>query len=133
MAPSRSISFSGDTRTIGALMVFSTGIAIVGHEVKVSQGKSTGKVTPVNIFLGGAIGAVILTLISHAGDAGRSLGMGLAVVTFTSSVVINGQALATGITRLTTGTTGASKAAAAGTPSTPSTPSIPSTPSGVKK
>lgn len=124
MATSSPTTISGDTRTIAALVGFSTVIGLVGHEVKVAKGQPT-RIGYTEIIMGGGVAAVSLTLLSHAGDAGRSLAMGLAVITFTSSLLINGTTLAAIVTRVTAGNTGATKSAAAGTPSTPSTPSTP--------
>jgi len=111
-----------DTRMILAFLFFSGVLALAGYEKKNAQGKKT--VSPAEIVLGGTVGAVTLTLLSHAGEGGRKFAVGLAGITFASSILINGSSLFTSINALVGQPNKASK------PSTPSTPSTPT--SGVK-
>jgi hypothetical protein len=116
-------TFSGDTRTIAALVTFASAFALVGVEVKASKG--VHHANPATVIIGGGVAAVILTLISHAGDAGRSMAMGLAIVTFASSLVINGGPVASAVTNLTGGGSRPSAVAASSAASQPSTPTTP--------
>jgi len=116
-------TFSGDTRTIAALVTFASAFALVGVEVKASKGVTHAN--PATVIIGGGVAAVILTLISHAGEAGKSMAMGLAIVTFTSSLVINGGPVASAVTSLTGGGSRPSTSAANSAPSQPSTPTTP--------
>lgn len=92
-------AIKGTSRTITALMLFTTGIALAGNEVKEAAG--TAKVTYTEIFIGGAVATTTLVLLSHAGDAGEQFATGLAVISFLSVLLIQGTPLLTGITVLT--------------------------------
>lgn len=113
-----------DSRMIVAFMFFAGVFAIIGYEKK-SKTNTTQKIAnPAEIVLGGTVAAVALTLLSHAGEGGKKFAVGLAGVTFASSVLINGSSVFTSV-KILEGATGT----AASTPSTPSNPSNPSTPS----
>lgn len=116
-------TFSGDTRTIAALVTFASAFALVGVEVKASKG--VHHANPATVIIGGGVAAVILTLISHAGEAGKSMAMGLAIVTFASSLVINGGPVAAAVTNLTGGGSRGTRPAANSTPSQPTNPTQP--------
>jgi len=118
-----STSLSQDSRMIVAFMFFAGVFALVGYEKKNATNKKT--VPPARIVLGGTVAAAGLTLLSHAGEGGRKFAVGIAGVTFASSVLINGSAVFNSINTLT-----GSKASTASTPTKPSTPSTPTT--GVK-
>jgi hypothetical protein len=116
-------SFSGDTRTIAALVTFASAFALVGVEVKSSKG--VHHANPATVIIGGGVAAVILTLISHAGETGKSMAMGLAIVTFASSFLINGGPVTSAITNLTGGGNRATVSAANSAPSQPTKPTTP--------
>jgi hypothetical protein len=90
-----------------ATMVF----AVVGNEITVAQGVPNkpgqigygaaivpvnqgtgvaGTVSPFRIIFGGTIATSLLILVSHAGEAGETLGTGLAVVAFTTAALVYG-------------------------------------------
>jgi hypothetical protein len=91
---SRSSPSSSGSRMIVGLMGFAVAFSLVGNEIKVLNGtaaKGTGFVTEGGkIILGGAFATAILTLISHAGDGGRELATGLALVTLATSALVYG-------------------------------------------
>jgi hypothetical protein len=83
-----------NSRIIFALMGFAVAFSLVGNEVKaVTTPKtgSTGVVTVAGkIVLGGFFATSLLVLISHAGDPGRQIGVGLATVAALSSSLVYG-------------------------------------------
>jgi hypothetical protein len=104
-------------RTIVPLMVFATGIALVGHTLEPSKSKASPQVGDAQILLGGTIATVILTLLAQGGDVGQKFGKGLALVALLSSVGLYGGSLATGIDKVTGQVT--PQGAKAATPTTP--------------
>ena len=118
-----STTLGQDSRMIVAFMFFAGVFALVGYEKKNASNKKT--VPPARIVLGGTVAAAGLTLLSHAGEGGKKFAVGIAGVTFASSVLINGSAVFSSINTLT-----GSKASTASTPTKPSTPSTSTT--GVK-
>jgi hypothetical protein len=76
------------SRTIVGLMFFAVSFSLVGNELKDKAGNPI--TTGSKIILGGIAATAILTLISHAGDTGNELAVGLALVTTASSVLVFG-------------------------------------------
>jgi len=123
VAPQARDTISRETATNGARTIFGfLGVAVIfaliGNEIKAKT-----KVSPAGpqlsvlsdsgtIIFGGFTAAAALTLISHAGEGGNQLAVGLAAVTMVSSVLVYGGPVwkALGVTL------GGSK------PSTPTTP-----------
>lgn len=116
-----SVSMGQDSTMIVTFLIFAGVFALIGHEKKAatSPTKATST-TPAKIILGGTIAAAALTLLSHAGEGGRKFAVGLAGVTFASSVLINGSTVFGSVNTLL-----GKKATTASKPSTPSTPSTP--------
>jgi hypothetical protein len=104
-------------RTIVPLMVFATGIALIGHTLNPTKSKADPQVGDAQILLGGTIATVILTLLATAGDVGEKFSKGLALVALLSSVGLYGSALLGGIDKVTGQVT--PQGAKAATPTTP--------------
>ena len=98
MATSQSVSRSSSTnssRTIVGLMFFAVTFALIGNEIKIIEGKTTGNPGSLvgdgtKIILGGVFATAILTLLSHAGEGGRQFAVGLALVTTATSTLVYG-------------------------------------------
>ena len=91
----------GDQKQIAALMTFAVLFGVIGHTIKVKNNQNTGAGADVKIILGGAIGTVLLVLLSEAGGGGEQLAKGLAVLTLISSLLINGTGVFSGVSKLT--------------------------------
>jgi hypothetical protein len=83
------------SRTVTGLMVFAIGFALIGNEININEkNKGAPSVAPITegakIIIGGIIATSFLTLISHAGDTGRELAVGLALVTAATSLLVFG-------------------------------------------
>jgi hypothetical protein len=91
----------GDQRQIVAFMTFAVLFGLVGHTIKVKNNQNTGAGADVKILLGGALGTVLLVLLSEAGSGGDQFAKGLAVITLVSSVLVNGTGVFGGISKLT--------------------------------
>lgn len=89
MATSRSV-VDAPGRLIFALMIFTMAFSIVGEEIGSSSGKKP-TLNPFLIIFGGTTATAFLTLLTHAGEAGETLGVGLATVAFTSSTLVYGK------------------------------------------
>ena len=130
VAPEAARTVSRETSTTGAREVFGyMGVAVVfaliGNEIKVAKHppdsknplQSTSVLTDSGtIIFGGFTAAAALTLLSHAGDGGRQLAVGLAAVTMLSSVLVYGGPVWKALGALT----GQSKPTRATSPTTPS-------------
>lgn len=95
--PTRSTSRTSSTngsRTVVGLMFFAVTFSLIGNEIKITNGATGPSAAPVTegakIILGGIIATALLTLLTHAGESGRELGVGLALVTAASSVLVFG-------------------------------------------
>ena len=103
------------SRQIVAFMAFAVAFGVIGHQTTHPTGTSSTSPLPaggsgdVRIFLGGAIGTVLLVLLAQAGDGAASFAKGLAAVTLVSSVLINGTTVFGAVSHLT-GTTAATPA-----------------------
>jgi hypothetical protein len=92
-----------DQRTVVVLMVFTTGIALVGHTL--AKPKTTKIALPpeigdAQILIGGTVATVILTLISEAGDTAAKFSKGLAFIALLAVLANYGGPVATGLNRL---------------------------------
>ena len=89
------ITEDANSRIIFALMSFAVLFSLVGNEIKAvnnPQTGSTGVVTVAGrIILGGFFATSLLVLVSHAGEPGRKIGVGLATVATLSSVLVYGK------------------------------------------
>ena len=98
MATSQSVSRSSSvnsSRTIVGLMFFATTFALIGNEIKIVEGKTTGSPAGLvsdggRIILGGVFATALLTLLSHAGEGGRQFAVGLALVATATSTLVWG-------------------------------------------
>lgn len=88
-AVSRTIN-TAPARMILGLMVFTMAFSLVGGELEKGQGK-TPAVSPFTILFGGTVATSLLTLLTHAGEAGEKFGVGLATVAFTGSALVYGK------------------------------------------
>lgn len=92
------------SRLIFGLMAFAVGFSLLGNELKAVTQPQTGTsgvvTTAGKIILGGFFATSILVLVSHAGDPGRQVGVGLATVAVLSSTLINGKAVWDGANKL---------------------------------
>src|ERR1035437_1901914 len=92
---------TSSSRTIFGLMVFAVGFALIGNEVQILGKKAPGTPAPSTvsqagstitssgrIILGGFFATSILVLLSHAGDPGNKIAVGLAGITALSSVLL---------------------------------------------
>ena len=95
------------SRQIVAFMAFAVAFGVIGHQTNHPSGTSSSSpITPgasgdVKIFLGGAIGTVLLVLLAQAGDGAASFAKGLAAVTLVSSILINGNTVFGAVSHLT--------------------------------
>jgi len=97
-APDVRDTVSRETSTSGARTVFGfVGVAVlfalIGNEIKTKQQTTAGPgvlTESGTIIFGGFTAAAVLTLISHAGEGGNRLAVGLAAVTMVSSVLVYG-------------------------------------------
>jgi hypothetical protein len=84
---------SPDARLIFGLMLWTGAFALVGHELKTTSAASSVKTdttTGPKIILGVFAATAILTMVSHAGDAGRQFAVGLATIAAVSSSLVFG-------------------------------------------
>jgi hypothetical protein len=108
-------------RMIFGLMFFTMVFSLVGTELQKGQGQKP-PVNPFLIIFGGTMATSLLTLISHAGEPGERVGVGLATVAFVTSTLVYGKPVWDAANKAL-----GSKATtplAASTPSTPSTGAI---------
>lgn len=77
-------------RLIFGLMVFTVGFSVVGSEIE-KNGGTTPAVNPAKIIFGGTVAMSLLTLLSHAGEAGERFSVGLATVAFLTSALVYGK------------------------------------------
>ncbi len=75
-------------------MFFAVAFSLVGNEIKISQGTSKSSTNGVSeggkILIGGVAATVVLTMLSHAGEAGAEFATGLALITTVTSVLVFG-------------------------------------------
>jgi hypothetical protein len=91
MAQSRT-TLDAPGRLILGLMVFTMVFSLVGTEL--DGGKKSGTsptLSPAKIIFGGTVATSLLTLMSHAGEAGEKFATGLATITFTTSALVYGK------------------------------------------
>jgi hypothetical protein len=108
-------SVSPDSRLIFGLMMWSVGFSLVGHEIDVKAGPTlvpnattaatsgggalnalaqnefTGTTGGAKIVIGGFAATALLSLMAHAGDAGRTFAVGLAVISAVASTLVFGK------------------------------------------
>lgn len=89
MASSRTVA-NAPGRMIFGLMTFTMAFSLIGGELEKNQGKPQ-TVNPITIIVGGTIATSLLTLISHAGEPGERLGVGLATVAFVTAALVYGK------------------------------------------
>jgi hypothetical protein len=77
-------------RLILGLMVFTITFSLIGTEIEKAQNKPAS-VNPFTIIFGGTVATSLLTLISHAGEAGERFSVGLATVAFITSALVYGK------------------------------------------
>lgn len=131
--PTTTVELQGDTRLIVALIGTATGFALVSHEIRlvmpVAPGQSapttstdiTGLSTGGRIIVGGFAAAALLSLLAKAGDAGRQLAVGLAVITAAAVLLTQINPVWSTLTRIVGGAPGA-------TPTGSTTPTQPTQP-----
>ena len=96
VAPQARDTVSRESATNGARTIFGfLGVAVIfaliGNEIKPTAKTAPGVLTDSGaIIFGGFTAAAALTLISHAGEGGNQLAVGLAAVTMVSSVLVYG-------------------------------------------
>ena len=96
VAPQARDTVSRESATNGARTIFGfLGVAVIfaliGNEIKPTTKTAPGVLTDSGaIIFGGFTAAAALTLISHAGEGGNQLAVGLAAVTMVSSVLVYG-------------------------------------------
>lgn len=83
-------------RTVTALMIFTVIFALIGNEInhRTESGshQTEGAITSSGrILLGGFVATTLLVLATHAGEAGRELGVGLSVVAFATATLVYGK------------------------------------------
>jgi hypothetical protein len=89
MAESRT-TITAPGRLIFGLMTFTVVFSLVGEEISQGQGKKQ-TVNPFIIIFGGTVATSLLTLLSHAGEAGERFATGLALIAFLSSSLVYGK------------------------------------------
>jgi hypothetical protein len=89
MASSRT-TITAPGRIIFGLMIFTVTFSLVGSEIEKGNGK-TPTVNPLLIIFGGTMATSLLTLLSHAGEAGEEFSVGLATVAFVTSSLVYGK------------------------------------------
>lgn len=95
-----------DQRQIVAFMAFAVVFGLVGHTIKTASTSSSGiGGADVKIVLGGAVGTVLLVLLSEAGEGGETFAKGLAGLTLVASVLINGSPVFKKISTITSKST----------------------------
>lgn len=77
-------------RIILGLMVFTMTFALVGGELEQGAGKAQ-TISPFTIIFGGTVATSLLTLLSHAGETGEHLAVGLATVAFLTTALTYGK------------------------------------------
>ncbi len=89
MAESRTV-LTAPGRLVFGLMTFTVVFSLIGGEIEGSNGgKQT--VSPFMIIFGGTVATSLLTLLTHAGEAGENFAVGLALIAFTSSTLVYGK------------------------------------------
>lgn len=79
-------------RLIFGLMFFTVLFALVSDEIGAAGGTNpTPKVPAIKIIIGGTVATSLLTLLSHAGDAGEKFATGLALIAFASGTLVYGK------------------------------------------
>lgn len=96
------------TRTVVGLMGAAVVFSLVGAEIKIQKTTSgnDAKATytkPITIILGGSIATLILTLMAESGQGGAKLATGIAGLTATSAILIEGAPVWQLITSITSG------------------------------
>lgn len=117
--------------TVFALMAFTVVFSLLGHELKAvgavvsskGLGPATGLTTGGRIIAGGFIATSLLTLLTHAGEGGQKVAVGLAWTTFLTATLVEGGIVWTGISNVLGGKAAADKSAASSGTSSPSIPS----------
>jgi hypothetical protein len=89
MASSRTTT-TAPGRTIFGLMIFTVVFSLIGEEIGQGQGKKE-TVPPLLIIFGGTVATSLLTLLSHAGEAGEEFSVGVATVAFVTSALVYGK------------------------------------------
>ena len=120
MATART-TISEPGRLILGLMVFTITFSLVGGEIEKSQSQKQ-TVGPFTIIFGGTVATSLLTLVSHAGEAGERFAVGLATVAFITSALVYGKPVWDAANNAFG--TQPTKPLAASTPSTPTTGTI---------
>ena len=98
---------STDPRTIVVLVGSATAISLVGHvaDLKGSVTTVVAKRSPAlgdaQILLGGTAAAVILVLLSQAGDVGATFAKGVALILLLSSIGVYGGPVVKALSRVT--------------------------------
>ena len=88
--PASRTTITAPGRLILGLMVFTITFSLIGGEIEASNGgKQT--VSPFIIIFGGTMATSLLTLLSHAGEAGENFAVGLATIAFASSSLVYGK------------------------------------------
>ena len=88
-----------DQRQIVAFMAFAVAFGVIGHTMKSKTSGGTTAGADVKIILAGAVGTVLLVLLSEAGQGGETFAKGLAALTLISSVLVNGSPLFSDISK----------------------------------
>jgi hypothetical protein len=83
-------TFTEPGRLIFGLMVFTVSFSLVGGEIE-KGGGAKPTVNPATIIFGGTVATSLLTLISHGGEVGERVGVGLALIAFTTSALVYGK------------------------------------------
>lgn len=80
-------------KQVVGFMAFAVVFGLIGETIKLSPTTTSGPPVgggDVKIIIGGAIGTVLLVLLSEAGSGGETLAKGLAALTMVASILING-------------------------------------------
>jgi hypothetical protein len=88
--PESRVTLTAPGRLIFGLMIFTVAFSVVGGEIEQANGKKP-TLNPLLIIFGGTMATSLLTLISHAGQAGETFATGVALVTFTTASLVYGR------------------------------------------
>jgi len=133
MAEQRTTSTEGGHLVV-ALMFFTVLFALVGEDIKGNispgQGSTSGISADITkggrIIVGGFIATSLLVLATHAGEPGRQLGVGLAIVAFVTAAFVEGKPVWDAIDKVV-GSGSTQPGAISTSPTAPSTPTTPGT------
>jgi hypothetical protein len=104
-------------------MSFAVVFSLIGNELRIAGHAKPGQPGLVTegarIVIGGTIATALLALLTEAGDAGAKLGVGLALVTFTTATLVYGGPVWNALGKIVGSTT------AGNVPTTPTTPTTP--------